>query len=103
MKELGMRSSRIGIVRRKVVAGTAVFATATATAVAALAFAAAPPAGATYPGTNGKIAYSATSGGADQIWTMTATGSNKERITLPPRENTDPSWNGVSNRIVFTT
>jgi TolB protein len=85
-----------------VVVGMAVLATAAAAAVSS-GVAMAPRAGATYPGVNGQIAFSATKGGVDQVWTMTATGSNKTRITSPPRENTDPAWNGPSTRIVFST
>lgn len=85
---------------RKLFSGTA--AAAMSAGLLLSSAATAPPAGATYPGVNGKIAYSASKGGFDQIWTMTHTGSNKTRITTT-RENTDPMWTGPSNRIIFST
>jgi len=78
-----------------------------ATGAAALAMAASgavgtPTARASYPGVNGKIAFTAISAHKMEIFTMNATGSNKTRITDTLRENFDPSWNFDSSKIYFT-
>ena len=61
------------------------------------------PAAATYPGNNGKIAFTNGKGDLAQIWTMGPNGTNKTRITEPPRDNFSPSWNHTGERMVFNT
>jgi len=58
-------------------------------------------AGATYPGTNGDIAFTSPSAAQTQIWTMAPLGGGKALITSPPSANFSPSWSADSSRIVF--
>jgi len=61
---------------------------------------AAVPAQATFPGPNGKLAFTALYLSRPQIYTMGFSGGEKTRITDPPSKNYNPSWNWDS-RIVF--
>ena len=58
---------------------------------------------ATYPGDNGKIAFTDGKGNTLQIWTMGPNGTNKTKITGPPRDNFSPSFNHTGERMVFNT
>lgn len=58
-------------------------------------------ASATYPGTNGDIAFTSPQAGDPQIWTMKALGADKTVITSAPPANFSPSWNADGSRIVF--
>lgn len=67
----------------------------------ALVLLGATQAGATYPGSNGDIAFTAPHLVKSQIWTMGPLGGEKTLITSPPAANFSPSWNADSSRIVF--
>ena len=67
----------------------------------AMVFLTASQAGATYPGTNGDIAFTSPNLAQAQIWTMGPLGGEKTLITSPPPANFSPSWNADSSRIVF--
>src|SRR5215213_6475140 len=69
-----------------------------ATITAALAvMAAAPAAHATFPGTNGKIAFVR----AGDIWTMDPDGSNQVNLTNDAGVQGSPAWSPDGNRIAF--
>jgi WD40 repeat protein len=54
-------------------------------------------ASATYPGANGKIAYTSYGGGSGQIWTMSPDGSGKS--ALIPGE--DPAWSADGTKLTY--
>lgn len=58
---------------------------------------------ATYPGANGKIAFTDNRKHIAEVWTMTKTGTNKLQITYPPRENYRPNWTADGTKMVFIT
>jgi TolB protein len=72
--------------------------------VAALAIGGFPagPAGATYPGANGKIAFTSMVGNKPQIFVMNHTGSNKTQLTERPRRNFSPSFFSDGQKMVFS-
>jgi Tol biopolymer transport system component len=62
----------------------------------------APPASATFPGSNGKIAYGAYKRGPDQIGVIEADGSGRTLLTSTPNaSNTDPAWSADGSKIAF--
>ncbi|MEX0832873.1 MAG: hypothetical protein WD276_03195 [Actinomycetota bacterium] len=61
------------------------------------------PAQATFPGTNGKIAYTSFFDGRPQIYTTHPNLMGKTRLTNPPPINFAPSWNRFADRIYFAT
>jgi Tol biopolymer transport system component len=58
-------------------------------------------ASATYPGTNGDIAFTAPDLAKAQVWTMKFLGADKTVITSAPPANFSPSWSADASRIVF--
>ena len=71
-------------------------------AIASLVVAA--PAGATFPGKNGRIAFSSDRGNeqlASSIFTMNADGSGVTRVTNPG--NSRPRWSADGTEVVFTS
>jgi TolB protein len=79
----------------------AVPALAAALMIAALA-GAAHSAKATFPGTNGRIAFS--DGATGEIWTIKADGSDPKLVTSPSDSSFDsePAWSPDGHTIVFT-
>lgn len=59
------------------------------------------PAGATYPGANGKIAFTAPYKGTAQIWTMNENGAGRTRLTGPARANFHPGFTSDGKKMVF--
>jgi hypothetical protein len=50
------------------------------------------PAGATFPGKNGKIVYSGYDGQDSEIYTINASGGGRFNVTDNSRNDFDPSW-----------
>jgi TolB protein len=68
---------------------------------AALAAVAAAPAGATFPGDNGRIVFDSTrDGGQPQIYSMSADGTNEVQLT-DGAANSEPAYAPDGRRIVF--
>jgi Tol biopolymer transport system component len=68
--------------------------------------AAAGPAGATFPGTNGRIAFTSNLHGNWQIYTMTGRGTNLQQVTHIPHSqdfNLFPSWSPDGTTLVFAS
>ena len=61
----------------------------------------APPAGATFPGSNGRIAFESSQSGTSQIYTMDPDGSNVVRLTNSAGEDHAPSWSPNGAIVVF--
>ena len=80
-------------------------AIATATFLAgATGLIAATDAAASFPGTNGKIAFSnhpGTNEGNSDIYTMDPTGQNRTQLTTAAEDDYDPSYSADGERIVF--
>ena len=65
-------------------------------------FAVPTPASATYPGTNGKIAFSTDGRGTPQIFTVNPDGSGEKQLTFPKSgHNSAPDWSPNGTKIVF--
>jgi Tol biopolymer transport system component len=97
VKVLGSRRFR----RSVVVLGVALLATPV------IAASVGGPAGAAWPGTNGKIAFK--SGTPDEIWTMNADGTDRTQLTTGTgacdngeTHDEEPTWSPDGTRIVFT-
>lgn len=73
------------------------------TALTAVLSTGAAPAGATFPGTNGKIAYWNVSGFVTQIWTIGHDGTHRTTITSIDRHNFAPTWSADGSRIAFVS
>ena len=61
----------------------------------------APTAGATFPGSNGRIAFESSQSGTSQIYTMDPDGSNVVRLTNSAGEDHAPSWSPNGTIVVF--
>jgi TolB protein len=60
-----------------------------------------PAAHATFPGPNGRIAFTSDRSGDPEIYTMNADGSDLKRLTNAPGEDALPRWSSDGQRIVF--
>jgi Tol biopolymer transport system component len=69
--------------------------------VLGVALTAAAPAQATFPGANGRIAFSSDRSGDFEIYTMNADGSDLERLTKEDGADAAPRWSPDGRRIVF--
>jgi Tol biopolymer transport system component len=58
---------------------------------------------ATFPGTNGKIAFTSNRDGNFEIYVMNADGSNQQRITFDSSRESDPSWSPDGTKIAFVS
>lgn len=95
-----MRDTRTGWRTRTVVPALA--------AALNLAMVATPPAGATHPGPNGKIAFvrmDPASGGGMQmeIYSMNAKGDGLKRLTTDPANDSEPAWSADGTTIAFNS
>ena len=67
------------------------------------------PAGAAFPGKNGKIVFTTNRDGNYEIYTMNSDRNgppstwNVQRLTTNPAEDTDPTFNPEGTKIAFTT
>ena len=61
----------------------------------------AAPAQATFPGDNGRIAFSSNRDGNYEIYTMNADGTGVARLTNDPGEDRTPSWSADGRKIAF--
>jgi Tol biopolymer transport system component len=59
------------------------------------------PAHATFPGTNGRIAYSLDTGSGAQIYTIKHEGTGKRQITRVDGDAVGPDWSPNGRKIVF--
>ncbi|MEA2492480.1 MAG: hypothetical protein QOJ29_391 [Thermoleophilaceae bacterium] len=67
----------------------------------ALALVAAAPASASFPGPNGRIAFTSDRSGDPEIYTMNPDGSDLKRLTNAPGEDALAKWSPDGRRIVF--
>src|SRR5918993_4906550 len=60
------------------------------------------PAGAAFPGQNGKIAFDSTrDGGNEEIYTMNPNGQGVDPLTNNPKVDSDAAWSPDGNKIAF--
>src|SRR4029453_5386695 len=59
------------------------------------------PAGATFPGVNGKIAFVSLRDGNQEIYVMNADGSDVQRLTFEQTADVEPAWSPDGSRIAF--
>ena len=60
-----------------------------------------PVSSGTFPGTNGKIAFSSNISGSYDIWVMDADGSNQTNITNTSAADRLPAWSPDGTKIVY--
>jgi Tol biopolymer transport system component len=60
------------------------------------------PAGAAFPGSEGKIAFVSNRDGAAEIFTMSSTGNNQKRLTNNSTQDDDPAWSADGKKIAFS-
>jgi TolB protein len=63
----------------------------------------AAPAGAAFPGTNGKIAFASDRDGNYEIYVMNSDGSFQTRLTNNAASDSDPAWSADGTQIVFVS
>lgn len=71
------------------------------TAICALSLVMAGPAGATFPGRNGRIAFSLDTEGVSQINTIRPNGQDLEQITSSTKNSLGSDWSPDGTKIVF--
>src|SRR5918997_2026205 len=59
------------------------------------------PAGAAFPGQNGKIAFTSNRDGDSEIYTMNPNGQGVDRLTNNPKNDFEPAWSADGNKIAF--
>lgn len=59
------------------------------------------PAGATFPGPNGKIAFTVDRGDRFRVWIMNSGGASKTQVASTPRDNFSPHWKANGMHFVF--
>ncbi len=72
-------------------------------AVAMLSPVATGPAGATFPGSNGKVAFTSNRDGNEEVYTMNADGSAQTRLTSVSGADTNPAFSSDGAKIAFTS
>jgi dipeptidyl aminopeptidase/acylaminoacyl peptidase len=74
-----------------------------AAALAVSAVSAGPASSGAFPGVNGPIAYTESlTGFKDQIWSVTADGTNKIRLSnAPDNDNTRANWNANGDQVAY--
>ena len=82
--------------RPLLLAGLSLVATATVLAVGAA------PGGATFPGTNGKIAFTSDQTGNGDIYTINPDGTGLTQLTSDPLADNFPHWSADGAKIAFT-
>ncbi len=60
------------------------------------------PAGAAFPGKNGKIAFVSTRDGDEEIYVIEADGTNETRLTTEPGRDIHPMFSPDGKRVTFT-
>jgi WD40-like Beta Propeller Repeat len=63
----------------------------------------AAPAGAAFPGGNGKIAFASDRDGNNEIYVMNNDGTAQTRITNNPASDSDPAWSADGTKIAFVS
>jgi Tol biopolymer transport system component len=63
----------------------------------------APPAHATFPGNNGKIAYDTDRDGNFEIYSMNPDGTSKTRLTNNAARDVSPAWSADGTKIAFVS
>jgi TolB protein len=63
----------------------------------------AAPAGAAFPGTNGRIAFATDLHGDLEIYTMNPDGTGQVRLTNHPATDRAPAWHPSAPKIAFST
>ena len=86
----------MGYLRTTLVLGAAM-------AAGLLSLAAIEPAGAAFPGTNGKIAFTSTRDGNREIYVMNADGTGQTRLTSSTAIDEAPAFSPDGSRIAFTS
>jgi TolB protein len=71
--------------------------------IAAVLTLAAPPAHATFPGLNGKIAFHSNRDGNFEIYSMDANGSNQTRLTSNAATDVSAAWSADGTKIAFAS
>jgi Tol biopolymer transport system component len=72
-------------------------------AAAVTALAAATPAWATFPGSNGRVAFSSNRSGDVEVYSMNPDGSDLQRLTNVPGEDSAVRWSADGRRLVFAS
>src|SRR5918995_1991367 len=61
------------------------------------------PAGAAFPGKNGKIVFASNRHGGWEIYTISPARKNLKRLTDNPAKNIDPTWSADGKKIAFSS
>lgn len=58
---------------------------------------------ATLPGTNGRVAFTLTNAADRNIWTMNATGGDRQQLSSGPHTDYTPSWSPDGTKVIYRT